>query len=404
MSVKDSVLLIKLKDGIQGECSQLQLLRQNNFFLPLSLSVADTVVFLRMLEQFKIPAVMETRRKKLLEKLLYLQGDTIRETPPSYENGDATSPTDGKRELARNSSVSVVDSKVSEYARIETKAKKEMTAFSPKKAAGTAPEVAKEEDVAPANEGTDYLEPASVLKRENKKGEDGAAASERPASTASNESDKKEPTEESSGVAAAGEGKGKKKRFGGGGLKVLRNKIGKRSKKTGQNVSAVTLVEGENGEQEPAEQGEGEETTSVAGGEGEEEEKEAEEATEGEGTAEKEEEVQEEGVRIKSALEKRVPKRLGKSFNWIKIAGKLKETTLVLIAGSKDKELELVGCMVSPSDAAPNGIELFSHREQKQWVFRVETSELREKWVEELQKAIDACPTEPTCPPVEGKL
>ena len=360
-----------------------------------------------MLEQFKIPAVMETRRKKLLEKLLYLQGDTIRETPPSYENGDATSPTDGKRELARNSSVSVVDSKVSEYARIETKAKKEMTAFSPKKAAGTAPEVAKEEDVAPANEGTDYLEPASVLKRENKKGEDGAAASERPASTASNESDKKEPTEESSGVAAAGEGKGKKKRFGGGGLKVLRNKIGKRSKKTGQNVSAVTLVEGENGEQEPAEQGEGEETTSVAGGEGEvkeEEEKEAEEATEGEGTAEKEEEVQEEGVRIKSALEKRVPKRLGKSFNWIKIAGKLKETTLVLIAGSKDKELELVGCMVSPSDAAPNGIELFSHREQKQWVFRVETSELREKWVEELQKAIDACPTEPTCPPVEGKL
>ena len=369
--------------------------------------LVDTVVFLRMLEQFKIPAVMETRRKKLLQKLLNLQGDTIRETPPSYENGDATSPSHEEGEAAKRSSV--VDSKVSEYARIQTKAKEEIAPFSPKKAAGTVPEVVEEEP--PANEGTDYLVPASVLKRENKKGDDSGAA-ERPASTASNESEaKKEETEVESGAAAAAEGKGKKKRFGGGGLKGLRNKIGKRGKKTGQNVSVVLEAEGgepENGEQEVPEQVD--DSTSLAGGEGErkeEDEKETKEAASAEGAAEKEvevEEEQEEGVRITSTLEKRVPKRLGKGFNWISITGKLKETTLVLVAGSKDKELELVGCMVSPSDAAPNGIELFSHKDQKQWVFRVESSELRERWVEELQKAIDACPTEPAQQALEGIL
>ena len=372
-----------------------------NLLVSLSFSPADTVVFLRMLEQFKIPAVMETRRKKLLEKLLHLQGDTIRETPPSYENGDATTPTTSpereKGELTRKGSV--VDTKVSEYSRIETKAKEQMATFSPKKTAGTTSDAAKKEEApAAAEEVTDYLEPASVLKRPGK--DNGAASTERPASTVSSEAEaKKEDTEQveesSAAAAGAGEGKGKKKRFGGGGLKGLRSKIGKRSKKPAS-AAEVEGGEPENGEPEAAE---GDDGAPGVEGETKEEEKKVEE-TGGEVAEEKEEEEQEEGVRIASQLEKRVPKRLGKSFNWIKITGKLKETTLILMAGSKDKELELAGCMVSPSDAAPNGIELFSHKEQKQWVFRVETSELRERWVEELQKAIDTCPTEPT--PAEG--
>ena len=367
----------------------------------LSLSrAADTVVFLRMLEQFKIPAVMETRRKKLLEKLLHLQGDTIREAPPSYENDDgpASPCKESSSELSKR--VSVVETKVSEYARIETKAK-EMSVTSPKKTAAAKPsEMVEEEPEKPPEEVADYLEPATVVQRREK---EGGVEPERPVSTASGASSGKDEQVE---AAAAAPGKERKKRFGTGGLKVgagglkgLRNRIGKR-KKSGQNSvsssevapaeNATDSVEQEAGEGQQQQQTELEDSVTVTGG------------AEGEKKEEEEGEL-EEGVRILSELEKRVPKRIGKSFNWIKIMGKLKGTTLFLMSGPKEKQLELVGCMVSPSDAAANGIELFSHKEQKQWVFRVETSDLRKRWVEELQKAIDDCPTEPNAPPPPGE-
>lgn len=374
-------------------------------------------MFLQTLAQFKIPAVMETRRKKLLDKLLLLQGDTIRDTPPSFENanGDAASPArdpvKDKEEIGRKSSV--VESKVSEYSRIDTKAKEDMSQFSsPKKAVST--DKKQEEVPPPIAEGTDYLEPASVLQRREKDGE--RVNGERPASTVSAESGETEkpaeqPTAEDSGAAAAvGEvGKGKKKRglrVGTGGLKALRSKMGKKSTKKGPNTSgsdittAAAAADTDSVNLEVEEQGKTADSSSVAE---KEEEKEGEQAAEEEGEKEAEEEEKgeelEEGVKILSQLEKRVPKRLGKGFNWVTISGKLKETTLILMAGSKDKELDLSGCMVSPSDAAVNGIELYSHKEQKQWVFRVETNELREKWVEELQKSIDACPVEERPPP-----
>ena len=56
---------------------------------------------------------------------------------------------------------------------------------------------------------------------------------------------------------------------------------------------------------------------------------------------------------VKSDLEKRVAKRFGSGFSWVKISGELKGTSLTLTAGTKEKQLELAGCMVSPSDAAP---------------------------------------------------
>lgn len=351
-----------------------------------------------MLEQFKIPAVMETRRKKLLERLIHLQGDTIREAPPSYEDkvSDATSPKRELGELTRNSSV--VDEKVNEYVRIETKAKEEMSTLSPKKVAPAKEPEAVEEEKPVLYEPSEYMEPTASVERRLKTEE----TSERPVSTASAASSvgsKKEDTDDANGTTTTGApGKEKKKRFGTG-LNVFRN-IKFKSKKSTSNTSEVAVQQ--NGEQMNGDiaAAEIEDTASIATAEDGDVEGKGEGEIEVSGEVEKEavvegiEEEEEEGVAVKSQLEKRVPKRLGKSFNWIKIFGKLKGTTLTMTTGSKGKDLELAGCMVSPSDAATNGIELFSHKEQKQWVFRVETEELRQKWIEELQKAIDESPVE----------
>ena len=384
-----------------------------------------------MLEQFKIPAVMETRRKKLLEKLLNLQGDTIRETPPSYEDGETpASPNREVGELNRKSSF--VDDKVSEYARIETKAKGEMSSMSPTKAKSPQPATIEEEKPAQKTEQkleyepAGYLEPSAAgVPRRSKASS--SPEPERPASTISAgsvDSKKEESEQVDDGGASVKEVSSKKKRFG---LKGLKNKIGKRSKKTATSTAATSTAAAnttttelappqtgaqENGE--PAVAGVSEEmaTPEVGTGEGEgigkegegigkEGEGEVEEGGGGEEEVVEEEEETEEGVRIKSELEKRAPKRFGNGYNWIKITAKLKDSTLTLTTGAKEKQLELMGCMVSPSDATTNGIELFSHKEQKQWVFRAESKELREKWIEELQKAIDECPSEPR-PPTEG--
>lgn len=365
-----------------------------------------------MLEQFKIPAVMETRRKKLLEKLLYLQGDTIREAPPSYENGDGpSSPT--HEDLTRKTSY--VDDKVSTYVRMESKAKEEMVVLSPKKSAAAAasppatedkptaasPAPATVKDTEAEHEPSEYLDPSTVL-REN------AASPERPLSAVSGEEDTDSKKGDTDQVDEANvKESGKKKRFK---LKGFKNKLGGKFTKKSGNAATVEQSPEHAGNQGNVEQAavEKEDSTSAdaaattevqeaAEGQAKEKEGEAEEVAGGEAEAE---EV-EEGVRVQSELEKRVQKRFGTS--WVKITGKLKGITLTLTTGSKEKQLELVGCMVTPSDAAPNGIELFSHKEQKQWVFRVATEALREKWVEELQKAIDECPLEPR-PALEGNV
>jgi hypothetical protein len=55
-------------------------------------------VFLRTLASYKIPAVIERRRKELLDKLCLLQGDTIREVPPVIVPVEEKSPVAGKAE------------------------------------------------------------------------------------------------------------------------------------------------------------------------------------------------------------------------------------------------------------------------------------------------------------------
>ena len=370
-----------------------------------------------MLDQFKIPAVMETRRKKLLQKLLNLQGDTIREDPPSYSEGagggesPSTATTNGRREpgvLTRKGST--VDEKVSEYARIETKAKEEMDTLSPRRKAAASAKQA--EGVEKENPEGEYLEPAAIvaLARHRSGSKEGEGASERPVSTASaassvESSGKKDETEQADDGAVAV--KEKKKTKLGAGITRIRKKVKNINRgKHKATAAPATQQDGEKEKENTAAAVNGEDTDKAAGGVGEGEEKGGEEGDvakgDGEEKGEAEQELEEE-VRVKSDLEKRVAKRFGSGFSWVKISGELKGTSLTLTAGTKEKQLELAGCMVSPSDAAPNGLELFSHKEQKQWVFRVESQELREKWVEQLQKAIDECPTSPrSSPPEEG--
>lgn len=49
-------------------------------------------MFLRTLASYKIPAVIERRRKELLDKLCLLQGDTLKEAPPVIEPPEEKSP------------------------------------------------------------------------------------------------------------------------------------------------------------------------------------------------------------------------------------------------------------------------------------------------------------------------
>lgn len=135
----------------------------------LFLLLVETVVFLRTLASYKIPAVIERRRKELLDKLCLLQEDTIKEAPPiiepqeekplpqaakeetpliekvllretprrsssKSERGESpdsiTSPTHGGRLAKRNSKIS---SLIKDYESIHFSAKKEETDETPKR-------------------------------------------------------------------------------------------------------------------------------------------------------------------------------------------------------------------------------------------------------------------------------
>ena len=111
------------------------------------------------------------------------------------------------------------------------------------------------------------------------------------------------------------------------------------------------------------------------------------------------EEELEEGVKIRSNLEKKVAKRFG-GFNWVSISGKLKDSSLFFTVDKKEKMLDLSGCTVAKAEDSVTGLEVFSHLDQKQWLLRVESEALRDRWVKELQEAIDQCATQ--LPPEPG--
>lgn len=67
---------------------------ESNYLL--SVHLTETVVFLRTLASYKIPAVIERRRKELLDKLCLLQGDTLKEAPPVIEPPEEKPPIEEK--------------------------------------------------------------------------------------------------------------------------------------------------------------------------------------------------------------------------------------------------------------------------------------------------------------------
>lgn len=98
------VLVTKFKDGIK-----------------------DAVVFLRMLEgSTKLSAIVERKRKELLEQLLSLLGDSLREEPPSYEPKDNKPASSGETGATAKASGSVtVDKKANAHGPSETSVAKQ---------------------------------------------------------------------------------------------------------------------------------------------------------------------------------------------------------------------------------------------------------------------------------------
>lgn len=354
-------------------------------------------MFLRTLGDFKIPAVIERRRKELLERLTLLQGDTIKEAPPVIEpvedtklepsptkeykipstkekthdnkedsnaSSTVTSPSHGQGQIQRRDSKVVVN-RIKDYESIHFSAKQEEEKETPKRLV-TLKKVAKPQDFPnkspePEPEPEPAKEEAKEEVKEKVKEEVKEAAKE--PETEKLEVDGHEEREGSlmgeDGVLDDDEDKGKKKknkkRGFGGGLKV--KALRKREKSPvpeRKNPPAAT----------PAEE-EGEEPPTVENGE----------------AKEAEPEVLEEGVKIKGTLERR-KKGIGGTKK-VRTEAKVHETTLVL-EGKED--LPLANCSVEATDI---GFDLTHPQHKSTMVFKVEGGEEeRQKWVAVLKEAI----------------
>ena len=359
---------------------------------------ADTVVFLRMLEQFKIPAVMETRRKKLLEKLLRLQSDRSSKDVSSLEesmsaDAEVEGATESKKPMKRVGSI--VENKVKAYSKIDFEAKREQEKLNRKSAAdGSGGEGA----VSPAfvspshgsSQGSQQRLASVVSETENVVEEetDEKESFEEVDGAKDTKEDEEEEKEKEEGEKEKEEREIKKKvkLHVGAGLKKMKARFG-RSKK-----GPTSLEEG-NYEQVSR-------NTEAAGADREEEDGAvaAEGMVNGEGGSDPEgekeeaviEEELEEGVKMRSNLEKRVAKRFG-GFSWVSMSGKLKDSSLIFTVDKKEKILDLSGCTVAKAEDSATGLEVFSHLDQKQWVLRVESEALRDRWVKELQEVINQC-------------
>ena len=385
---------------------------------------AEALVFLRQLGDFKIPAVMERRRKVLLDKLLDLQGDTFKggEAPVHHDTEPAekekvsspepvvvrreneekkespsrdsvTSPSrDSVTSPSRDSVTSPSkrlsrgDSKISalvgNYEHITVVAKKEEVAETPKRFVQLK-KVAKPSDFPDADKDKDKEEPAEEMEVTSpkekdsltpqpspqlRKKENGTLNVERPSSTVSEESFNAEAIEEEEeemddgGEKETKKKKGKKGRFN---ISKLGEKL---KKKKGRDKSPSRAAE--------------EEEEKSGGSEVEEPDKEEADAPP----------EAEEGVAISGVLERKVAARF--KSKWVKVEVKLKDN--VLLIGDKER-IELNGYLVSSTDV---GFNIVHHATQKQIHFKTEGGEDgKEKWVESIEAAIKE-----STPEQEGKL
>ncbi len=355
-------------------------------------------MFLRTLEQFKIPAVVQRRAKNLLEKLEGLQGDSIRDTPPRFEEpgeeaakeekapakaqpkakpGEEAAKAQPKAKAVENSvkskavgatpkaveKVTVenapqdentlkkresksIFSRVKELEEIDRAAKEAQKAYEDFKYGPKQPETKEDEAVqaeAPQVEET----PVPVREKDVLKP---PASAERPVSSGSLDSAGNEEEEDRGREGAKKDEKGKKKR----GFKLFKK----------------------NRDKSPAPQSfEKEDAPPTEAAPAKEEE-------------EKEEEATDDG-KLPAQLERRA-KRFG-AHHWSKQKVSLDGTTLVIV-GDKNKEerMELVGCTVGAMDIA-NVFEVVNHPEHKQLVFRAETPEAQKLWISALQEAMEEC-------------
>lgn len=363
-------------------------------------------MFLRTLASYKIPAVIERRRKELLDKLCLLQGDTIKEAPPVIEPQEEPKPTVTLRErplptkerpssesgtkdredrsespastssVTSPSKLSKRDSKISglikDYESIHFSAKKEEEGETPKRLV-TLKKVAKPVDYsrggsAPPEEkdqeDEEKEEKEEKTKAESTKGDATDSAKpnadtlevhpsrERAPSVVSTE----EGLDEAEGEEAE-KGGDKKKKKGklGFGFKGKR----KRDKSPAPDRSLVP--ERKAAPAEPA----------------------AEEAAE-QLKDEEEEEVQlAEGVKICGVLERNKKKGIG-GYKKVKTDAKVFHTKLIL--GGGKEELDLANCSLEETES---GFDLTHPQHRSVMVFKVDGPEdEKQRWVAMLKEAI----------------
>ena len=377
-----------------------------NVFLSSITNLAEALVFLRQLGDFKIPAVMERRRKGLLDKLVDLQGDTFRgDTKPPHdkpeekafftssteklkspepvvvrrEKEEVTSPRDSVTSPAGGSPtkrLSRGDSKITalvgNYEHITIAAKQAEVAETPKRFVQLKkvakptdfPDADKDKEETPKEEEKDDTAATAELSTEKGK-ENGTLKAERPSSMVSEESVNTEPPEEEEeeeaeegGEKETGKKKGKFGRF---------KKIGKlgdklkKKQKGGRDKTPTRAMEDEDDKSGVSD---------------------TEEPDNKEGAATPPE--LEEGVTIAGTLERKVTSRL--RTRWVKVYAKLQDN--VLLVADKER-IELAGFIVSATDG---GFDIVNHATKKQIHFLVKAEageSTKEKWVEAINTSIE---------------
>jgi hypothetical protein len=400
----------------------------------------EALVFLRQLGDFKIPAVMERRRKGLLDKLVELQGDTFRgdtapkdSSRPSPEPSAAKlkspepkvkspepkvkSPEPEKKEAEKEKEEPAVtspsrdsvtspskrlsrgDSKISSlvgnYEQITTLARKAEEAETPKRFAVQLKKVAKpsdfpdtekgkeEEQEPPKEQEKDELKPATpkeVDKVTSLTPQPSPQMRRKGKENGGLKTDRPSSTvsEESATNEVAEEEEEGEGHDGGGGEKES-------SKKKGGKFKGIKKLGGKLGKKKRK----GRDKSPSRPMEDEEEKSGASETEEGEHKEEAGSTPEhEEGVKISGTLERKVTGRF-KSSKWVKVSVKLKDN--VLYIGDKEK-VELAGYMVAASDV---GFDMINHTTQKQIQFKIEEGENgKERWIEVLSAAIEECTPE----------
>ena len=352
-----SSLVDKLKEGLQGEWNKylgkfgvnwrLRVHQASQVYGASLCTCADAVVFLRTLEQFRIPPVVERRRKELLEKLVHLQGDTLREEPPRFE------PVDEEEEKAKQlkRTDSKVGDRVKEIEDVDAPSKpKDAKSQKPQEQTGKGDkEVGGKKAKETAEGGASAL--TSVEQAASEGGNELTAEQTSTGGSCEN-LNKLEEKEKKKGLGFRFRRRGKD-----------RDKSEKRAVSPARPESQIDdEIQKEEPSKEPSKQ---------------------------EPEEEKEASVDDEDVKLKLQLERKVTKRFG-GHQWQKMNVSLKEFTLFI--GNRDK-VDLVGCTITTTDA---GFDLCSHPEHKTFIFRSENAEAKEKCVSTLQAAIDECTPAPS--------